>query len=402
MTFNWNKINITTQQRDHSLLMQRNCPICQSNHASTILTIDHFQFFSDSDEHTKQVSLTEQICNHCHAIYLNPCYSNKGFSILFAEAGQSYGSSTQRPNEQYDWIKERTTVAGKSLLDIGCGSGNFLKSLPNNINKIGIDIDAPSIATAQQNNPDITFICSAFEEINYQENVDIITMFHVLEHLQDPLKTLKRLHQLASENTAFIVEVPIIENGLTNDINGFFSAQHLTHFSRNSFKNILTLSGWHIQEWFEQTDYNGCRVLAKKAQPQTRLQLDLKQKYNLHRYLQNWYASIAAAENKLQQINCKRCIIWGGGMHLEFIYQISSLFDREIEFLIVDKDPQKQGTTWRGIEIHNPAIIEGLTLENMQFIVSSYGNQEAIRNALLQYNIASNNIITLYDSIKVY
>ena len=402
MQFNWKKIEIKNNSNDKKLLSMRACPICQHEHASTVLTLTNFQFFSDSDLHEKQATLQEQMCDKCNAIFLNPCYNNVGFDILFAEAGQSYGSTLQRPQEQFNWIKKRIDVDGSNFMDIGCGTGNFIASLPESINKIGIDIDQQSIDTAKKNNPNVEFICSPFETIEYKKQLDIITMFHVLEHVQDPLNTLKRLHTLATKETRFIVEVPIIENGLTNDINGFFSAQHLTHFSRNSFKNILALSGWEVIEWQEQPDYNGCRVLAKKGAHKQALTFDGQQKYYLHRYLQNWYSSIMSAENKLQQIKHSQCVIWGGGMHLEFIYQISSLFQHKRKFLIVDKDPNKQGKLWRGIEIHDPSILSQLPVDKTQFIVSSYGNQETIKEALLQCKIKPEDIITLYDNIHVY
>ena len=61
-------------------------------------------------------------------------------------------------------------------------------------------------------------------------------MFHVLEHLKNPLETLINILKSAHQTTYLLIEVPILENGFTNDINGFFSAQHLTHFSRQSLK----------------------------------------------------------------------------------------------------------------------------------------------------------------------
>ncbi|MBB1271632.1 class I SAM-dependent methyltransferase [Psychromonas sp. SR45-3] len=402
MQFNWKKINIKNNNNDAQLLTYRSCPICQHQQATTVLTFNNFQFFSDSESSCKQATIQEQQCQKCNAIFLNPCYSTTGFNTLFSEAGQSYGSTLQRPLEQFNWIKDRINVENTSFMDIGCGIGSFIASLPKNINKIGIDIDEQSISTAQKNNPDILFLCSPFEMIEYNNKIDIITMFHVLEHLQDPLQTLKRLHTLSNTNTKFIIEIPILENGLTNDINGFFSAQHLTHFSRNSFKNILAASGWEVIEWEEQQDYNGCRVIVEKGLVNHNLSVEPQEKKYLYNYMQNWYMSLAKAEEKLLAINTPRCVIWGGGMHLEFIYQISTLFSKEIEFIIVDKDKNKQGKTWRGIDICSPDIISNLMHPEISYIASSYRNQNIIKDELLQYGVEENKIITLYDHINVY
>ena len=56
-------------------------------------------------------------------------------------------------------------------------------------------------------------------------------MLMVFEHLKNPLRVLKNILNSSHSKTKLLIEVPIIENGFTNDINGFFSAGHLTHFS---------------------------------------------------------------------------------------------------------------------------------------------------------------------------
>ncbi len=245
----WKKINNSTNKDNTSLLIYRPCPICKADNCKTLLKLDNFQFFSDKIE-AKQVDINEMQCKSCGAIYLNPCYSNKGFEVLFEEAGQSYGSTEARPIEQANWLNKYNLLQdGHSVLDIGCGTGNFLASLPDNVLKIGVDIDIPSINFAQEQHKNIKFICSSFENLQYTDNINTITMYHVLEHLANPLETLQRLHKLSNNSTRLVIEVPIIENGLTNDINGFFSVQHLTHFSKNSFENILSLSGWEVLKW---------------------------------------------------------------------------------------------------------------------------------------------------------
>ena len=261
----WNIPQSVQLPNDESYNYLRNCPICNTSHTRDILTIENFQFFCD-DTVSKKFSLHEVQCENCGAIYLNPCFSDKGFEVLAGESGMSYGSSEIRPSERLSWIQQNHHLNdGEHVIDIGCGNGDFLKTLPTNIKKTGVDIDKPSIDKAQQENQDITFICSPFEKFNINEKVDLITMFHVLEHLPNPLLTLQKLHEIADFNTALLIEVPIIENGATNDICGFLSALHLTHFSRNSFQNILLLSGWDIIKLEEQKDYNGCRILAKKV-----------------------------------------------------------------------------------------------------------------------------------------
>ncbi len=399
---NWNTTKITHPPQDDAYTLKRNCPICNSSENRNILTIDNFQFFCDSNVN-KEFSLYEVQCEDCGAVYLNPCFSDKGFEVLAGEAAMSYGSSEVRPNERFLWIQEHHHLDNNNhILDIGCGNGDFLKTLPNNLKKTGVDIDKISIENAQKLNKNIEFICSPFETFTLKERVDLITMFHVLEHLPNPLATLKKLHQVSDENTTLLIEVPIIENGATNDICGFLSALHLTHFSRNSLKNILKLSGWEIIEIYEHNEYNGCRVLAKKSFIDDKFitnNIDFSLPF---RYLKSWYSAIDIIENKIEQIQPSKCVIWGGGMHLEFLYQRTSLFRGNHQFIIIDIDSQKQNKKWRGIDIYHPDILNHLMEDKtIIYIPSSYKGQNAIIKSLLHKGIDENSIIQLYDYVRI-
>ncbi|QDF30236.1 class I SAM-dependent methyltransferase [Halarcobacter anaerophilus] len=400
MGIEWKKID-SVKNNNQELVEVRKCPICGNKTYKSFFKIENFQFFSDSNI-SKQVDINNVQCDNCLAVFMNPCYSKKGFPILFEEAGMSYGSSEGRPNEQVTWLKNRKLLNKEvRVLDIGCGSGNFLSCLPLDVAKVGVDIDKTSIDLAKEKYENIEFICSSFEDLNYQEDIDLITMYHVLEHLSNPKEVLIRLNDLSNENTKLLIEVPIIENGLTNDINGFFSVQHLTHFSRNSFKNILQLSGWEIVEWQEQKDYNGCRVLAQKG-----LKLDFaniesdNELINLYKYLSNWYKSLEDVENKIIKLEKKRYVIWGAGMHLEFLYQTTSLFKRDKDFIIIDSDKNKYNKTWRGIHIYPPEFLEELE-KNSSIVVSSYGSQYRIEKYIKDKR-DDVEVIKLYDYLKVY
>lgn len=399
MEINWKEINII-HNNNNSLLETRKCPVCGHESSKKIFEIENFQFFSDSNI-AKQVDIKNVQCENCLTVFMNPSYSKEGFSVLFEEAGMSYGSSEGRPQEQVRWLKNRKLLKSNiKVLDVGCGSGNFLQALPEDVNKIGVDIDKNSIDIAQEHNKDIKFICSDFESLDFDDDIDLITMYHVLEHLSSPKKVLERLNTLSNDNTKLMIEVPIIENGLTNDINGFFSVQHLTHFSRSSFKNILISSGWEILEWEEQKDYNGCRVLAKKVDKLDFIKEFDNELVNVYKYLANWYNSLEDIEEKIKKLDKNIYVIWGAGMHLEFLYQTTSLFRTKRNFIIIDSDKNKHNKQWRGIDIYSPDILEKID-SNIPIVISSYGSQEKIDTYIKSVR-SDIKTIKIYDYLKIY
>jgi len=395
-----------------ALTFHRPCPICGSLKFKSVLELNDFQFYSDSATEPKRVDIRENMCMECGALYLNPCYSDHGFQVLFAEAGQSYGSTEGRPTEQIDWLMSRDLLGGgSSLLDVGCYEGSFLSRLPSHVRKLGVDIDQPAIERGRQkaHGESIEFFHGDFEHFEFRgDSPTVITMFHVLEHLPRPVQVLKKLAAISTEDTNLVVEVPILENGKTNDINGFFSVQHMTHFTRASLKNALRLGGWMVLEQQEQPGYNGCRVLAKKLPAGEPVGLDValaKDWEALTAYFVAWYSAINHVQSRIRAMPSEeKTVIWGGGAHTEFLYHTTTLFstDSQHQFLIVDSDTLKHGKTWRGITISSPDILRGADWGNMNLLVSSYGGQSSIVAAARGLCVPRENIVQIYDEVHRY
>ncbi len=381
---------------------------CGSIRSRVLLELTDFQFYTDSAECPKRMSVRENQCLECLALYLNPCYSDYGFRILFAEAGQSYGSTDAHAAEQIGWLKTRGLLdTGRRVLDAGCYDGRFLAKMPHDVIRTGVDIDEPAITLGKtKEGPEgIEFILGNFETFRCEIPPDVITMFHVLEHLPKPREVLGNLRSFSHQKTQLVLEVPILENGGSNDINGFFSVQHMTHFSRRSLNNIMSTAGWKVTEWCEQPDYNGYRVLAEPCGETSPIKGDGRDTVSLHRYLYGWYQALVEVDCRLSDIQLHdRCVVWGGGAHTEFLYHTTSLFQAnpEREYAIVDSDPLKQGKTWRGITIHGPHLLKKVDWANVCLIVSSYGSQEAIVNAARDLGVPPERIVHLYDEPRVY
>jgi len=409
MTMSWRRVDSFPDNFSSAATTEhRPCPICGSDRSRTVLQFDQFQFYSDSKKFPKRVDIREVQCLDCFALYLNPCYSDYGFSVLLAEAGASYGSSVGRPQEQIDWLRARGLLQrGIRFLDAGCYDGRFLAQLPEDLQRIGVDVDQPAIARGRKalEGKGIEFILGDFENFRCDKSLDVITMTHVLEHLPRPVAVLRHFRSMAHAETRLMIEVPIIENGVTNDINGFFSAAHMTHFSRTSLQNCICLAGWKIIERQEQPGYNGFRVVATPAEPTQVPEIDPQATRVLQQYFAGWYVALQSAEDRLSALrNIKRCFIWGGGLHTEFLYQTTSFFvgNPDREYLIVDSDPMKKGKTWRGIEIHSPDLLLGIPWSDECLLVSSYGSQPAIVEAAAQIGVPTNRLFALYDEVRVH
>lgn len=109
---------------------------------------------------------------------------------------------------RFKWI--RPLIAGKSLLDFGCGAGMFLKKTKG-IAKSAIGIELEKRLKEHFNNEGLN-VTGKLDEL--KESFDIITLFHVLEHLSDPAQVLKELSSKLNKNGEIIVEVPNANDAL--------------------------------------------------------------------------------------------------------------------------------------------------------------------------------------------
>jgi len=405
MSVSWKKIDFAKAQSGEArYVSSRYCPICDADDFTVINQMKAFQFYTD-DVINKQVDITNVQCQSCEALYMNPGYSPVGFDVLFREAGCSYGMTDGRTKEQLDWLKTRGLLQDqKTFLDVGCGDGALMKCLPDGIRCIGVDIDLFSIEKARKNNShhNVEFICADFDAFKPDFEPDLISLFHVLEHLPNPIGTLRHLRSISKKGSHLIVEVPVMENGFTNDIMSFFSPQHMTHFSGQSFMQCVKNAGWSIVEAFQQPDYNGTRILAVNDGSGS-IQKDFAPKPldHLLQLTQSNNRKIEATMNKLLSSN--KVIVWGAGNHIEKIFQVTNYFNNSnSEFIIVDSDKIKQKQTWRGINIYSPDVLGDLKWQRIPVLISSYGSQPIIQTVLNDMGWEPDHIITLYDHVHVY
>jgi len=345
---------------------ERPCPVCGSSRYRTFQTLRDLQYYCDSADAPKRFHLSEAQCVDCFCVFQNPSYSAYGFQVVLAEAGCSYGASAGRDDETIAWLHSHDLLcSGSILLDAGCYDGRFMGKLPADLQKIGVDIDEPALAKARQIHAgqNTQYILGEFETFQCEKQPDVVLMLHVLEHLGRPAAALQNLRRISHPKTRLVLEVPVMELGFTNDINGSFPPLHLTHFTRASLRNCMAAGGWQIQQADELTEYNGYRVIAtpipdNSAAPN--LERDDHAYQLLAAHLERWYQAQGEVEKRISRFDSfSNYALWGSGFHTEMLYHLTSLFRRkERRFLLVDLDPLKQNKSWRGITIHTPDALK--------------------------------------------
>lgn len=139
------------------------------------------------------------------------------------------------------------------LLDVGCGTGDLLAACENNgwiISGVEPSQKARTLAGEKITSKDC--LAESLEGIiqKPQKKFDVITMFHVLEHVPHLSEYVESLHQLLTEDGCLIVAVPNYKSYDADYYKQFWAAydvpRHLWHFSQESIQHIFGSKGFHV------------------------------------------------------------------------------------------------------------------------------------------------------------
>lgn len=133
--------------------------------------------------------------------------------------------------------------SSKNLLDIGCGTGSFLEAaLNDNWNIIGIEPNKQARAIANEKCVNQVYDADKLNTIQAYQ-FDVITLWHVLEHIPNLEEQMSELYRLLKPNGTLIIAVPNFKSYDANHYKEFWAAydvpRHLWHFSQTAIKKLF-------------------------------------------------------------------------------------------------------------------------------------------------------------------
>jgi 2-polyprenyl-3-methyl-5-hydroxy-6-metoxy-1,4-benzoquinol methylase len=173
--------------------------------------------------------------------------------LFFVKHGY-YLDDKRRFNQFENYLK-----AADHVLDVGCEWGGFINLAREHCKIIsGVELNDSCLKYLKKNFKSANFN-NNIENVKYQP--DLITSFHVLEHIPDQVETIKKIHRALADNGTLILEVPHAEDFLvqTIDLPEFreftFWSEHLVLHTKSSLEFILKESGFSEIEVFGYQRY---------------------------------------------------------------------------------------------------------------------------------------------------
>jgi SAM-dependent methyltransferase len=143
----------------------------------------------------------------------------------------------------------RLFPARGTVLDVGCGSGDFLVAMSAlGFEAVGTERTV-RIARRVAASTGIRVYAGDLLRLDLPADAfDLVTFWHVLEHLEDPLATLRRVHELLRPGGRVLVAVPILDSWQARLFRSHWfhhdPPRHLWAFGRRSLDALLRQSGF--------------------------------------------------------------------------------------------------------------------------------------------------------------
>lgn len=180
---------------------------------------------------------------------------------------EMYGGGDQRLKMRPIWFEEARKrlewlLLYKShgrLIEIGCGTGEFVRTAcDEGFDAEGVEVsDWAASQAARLGAPIITGFLSDWAERQRGARVDIVAMWHVLEHVEDPLALLRECLAVMRPGAVLVLEVP---NGGAEDLqrlgiewHAAGPADHFYLFSASGIRTLLSAAGFEVRDVFPIT-----------------------------------------------------------------------------------------------------------------------------------------------------
>jgi len=260
---------------------QTSCPVCCSGDITTVVEIQQVPVFCNVLLHARDEALNAPMgeislgfCKECGHIF------NRAFDPARMHYTGEYENSLHFSPRFQEYVTDvaeglvrRYQLTGKTIMEIGCGKGDFLSLICGlgGGRGIGFDPSCDARRASSYGGESVTIVRDYYSEKYSGQQADLVCCRHVLEHIQAPIDFLTGLRRAAGPrmDTAYFFEVPnavftLKDRGIWDII-----YEHCSYFSACSLASLFNSCGFKISDLSEGFEGQFLRIeagIAKNGQ----------------------------------------------------------------------------------------------------------------------------------------
>ncbi len=337
------------------------CPSCHATHTKIIYSINNIPVQScvllDTEAEALEYpsrDLQLAACRTCGFVF-NPVFDEEimDYTSKTEESQHFSGTFSRFAKKLAEEIAEKCDLEGKSVLEIGCGKGDFLKEFCSLKPCKGLGIDPGYYENKDRVDEDksnVEFIVDYFGPEYKHLETDIIICRHTLEHVAKPAEFVKDIRDCIGNKKAVSVffETPDAERVFSEGAFWDIYYEHCNYFTRETHARLFRQQGFEVTAlglmYDDQYIYQYAIPSQNSDQGKTAEEGSLDQ---LHRQLLAFPEKIQQVKDRWSNVvkeyhsSGKRIAVWGGGSKCVAFLTTLGL-KSEISW-IVDINPFKQG-----------------------------------------------------------
>lgn len=334
------------------------CPICGSSSLSDFIKLPNLPIYCNLLWSDKQDAkdcpkgdIELAFCNNCGGIV------NVVFDSAKLGYSQDYENSLHYSSRFQSYIEELASrlieqhdLHDKTIIEIGCGKGDFLALLCEKGHNSGIGFDSSYVDRDEHKalGDRIQFIKDFYSEKYVEYQGDFICCRQVLEHVQKPADLLDPLRKTLDEekDTAVFFEVPNALYTIRNMMVWDVIYEHCTYFTPPSLSYAFTQAGYSVGETSEEFGGQFLSIearLANDGEPVADSDAISRLAEDTADFKTRFEAQTKQWEKRLSELFArgKKVAIWGSGSKgVTFLNLLTQ--GSKIEYA-VDINPRKQG-----------------------------------------------------------
>ncbi len=353
------------------------CPSCGQNGMKVFYKVKDVPVHSVLLMPTREKALTYPrgnidlgLCPHCGFIsnlafdaslheYSARYEETQGFSATFNAFHKSLATS----------LIDQFNLRNKTVIEIGCGKGEFLTMLCEMGENRGVGFDPAYVSERNQSavKDHITFVQDFYSEKYADYHGDFVCCKMTLEHIPDTARFINTVRRSIGDRFSTVVffQIPDVVRILKERAFWDIYYEHCSYFSMGSLARLFRRCGFDVMKLWRGYDDQYLMIEAKPGHGEVRPPLPEEQdiedvKKDVEDFTAHIQALLETWQSRLRDIAAagKKAVIWGGGS--KGVAFLTKLNVRDQIQYAVDINPYKHGTFMAGTgqEIVSPKFLQ--------------------------------------------
>lgn len=299
------------------------------------------------------------LCGGCGLVQQSTLPTDEELKIYYSHNYREDYKSTHQPKPKYVYraglaAKDRLAfieragiqASNKRLLDVGAGGGEFCY-MAGKAGFVAQGIEPHhGYSEFARNQYEVSIRTCGIAELEEQQ-ADVVTMFHVFEHLAHPSDVIRKIWDVLDDKGHLVIEVPNIHQADSSPHNIYFKA-HLFYYSRYSLMAA-------VSQYFElvclEDEHNLFMAFRKRSQALAELVLPSP-------------AQVLNTAQRLDRKGWKEYLVEGGGWKKVFKRIATKIDERKVKSLTAHQiltkvwhTKEKRQSFWIPIGLASSAVI---------------------------------------------